>query len=803
MFQFTRNYPLIGAAAGLALSLFSPALAAPTQFDFNAPGSPTQAGWTAADLGNGSDGTISVATAAIGAVTVDTRDRAGTASDAGGGSEAAMWNDFVFANGSFSSAPDTGLQISISGLVPSSAYPITIWAYDDASNPSPAGAPRNADWSVDGTGEGGSLAFPDGDPTTLDDYRLDFTATSDAGGNIILSGIVSITNPSASHNVFVNGLEIGDIVSDLDGDGLPDSFEQAIIDADEADAINTIEDVLPGDDFDNDGSTNQEEFDRGTDPVDDDSDDDGALDGAEDGGGIWVSASQTGTNPLIPDTDGDGLLDGVENHDLPYDPANPTTQPGSDPNLRDTDGDGVSDGTEVNQDGTDPTDSADFLDPVGDTVAKFDFNAPGSPTQAGWTAADSGIGSDGTVSVSTEAIGGVTVDTRDRTNANTDGGGDVDNNDLWRDFVFANGSFDSAPDSGLRITLTGLQGQRIYPITIWAFDESSNANRSADWGPAGDPLETLTFPTEPDPTSLADYVITFEVATDASGQAVIEGIVAAVSPSPSHNVFVNALAIGQPTGKVGVQITDISYDNANGELNISWESKAGKLYNLRSESDPSATAPLEWPLFVQGATTYENLPGTPPSNTLILDFPPEALRLFVIEEFDAPPAYFEDFSSGVGGWSTSAGPGDSGNTAWDLDPADPGAGPPDGPNGSENFWSTNNGADYGEGSLILLTSPAINLDIAGATSATLSFDYWDDLNPPGDFCTVRIRDAVTTVQIGPDMLFDGFGFSWSTHVEDISAALGSSILIECEFTSDVDGTVFTGIGLGNFQIDVE
>ena len=41
--------------------------------------------------------------------------------------------------------------------------------------------------------------------------------------------------------------------SDQDGDGLPDAWEQQIIDADPGDGIETIADVLPGDDFDNDG----------------------------------------------------------------------------------------------------------------------------------------------------------------------------------------------------------------------------------------------------------------------------------------------------------------------------------------------------------------------------------------------------------------------------------------------------------------------------------------------------------------------------------------------------------------------
>ena len=58
---------------------------------------------------------------------------------------------------------------------------------------------------------------------------------------------------------------------DTDSDGLLDSYEQTIIDADLGDAIDSLDDVLPGDDFDEDGRTNLEEQNDGTDPIDADS----------------------------------------------------------------------------------------------------------------------------------------------------------------------------------------------------------------------------------------------------------------------------------------------------------------------------------------------------------------------------------------------------------------------------------------------------------------------------------------------------------------------------------------------------
>jgi hypothetical protein len=144
--------------------------------------------------------------------------------------------------------------------------------------------------------------------------------------------------------------------TDSDGDGLLDVFEQQIIDADPGDAIETVEDVLPGDDFDNDGSTNVEERDAGTDPTNPDSDNDGLEDGVESNSGIFVSAdSDTGTNPLNPDSDGDGLSDGVED---PTEPFVDADQPGTDPNNPDSDGDGFDDQFEI-VNGSDPTDADD------------------------------------------------------------------------------------------------------------------------------------------------------------------------------------------------------------------------------------------------------------------------------------------------------------------------------------------------------------------------------------------------------------------------------------------------------------
>lgn len=144
--------------------------------------------------------------------------------------------------------------------------------------------------------------------------------------------------------------DVTTVAADTDGDGLPDDYEQIIIDADPDDGIVDLTHVAgPNNaptttDFDSDGSSDAAEFANGTSPIDEDSDNDGLLDGVETDTGTYVSTNNTGTDPLDPDTDNDGLLDGVENTGGVFVSA---SQTGTDPFDPDSDNDGENDGTEV------------------------------------------------------------------------------------------------------------------------------------------------------------------------------------------------------------------------------------------------------------------------------------------------------------------------------------------------------------------------------------------------------------------------------------------------------------------------
>ena len=143
--------------------------------------------------------------------------------------------------------------------------------------------------------------------------------------------------------------------SDDDEDGLPDIWEESLVD--NLDDLNGIA-AGPGPgsgtgDFDGDGLTDLDEYEETkTNPIVADTDKDGLLDGVETNTGTYVSATNTGTDPKNADSDGDKLLDGVETNTGELVDEENT---GTDPNNADTDGDGYTDGGEV-AGGTDPHD---------------------------------------------------------------------------------------------------------------------------------------------------------------------------------------------------------------------------------------------------------------------------------------------------------------------------------------------------------------------------------------------------------------------------------------------------------------
>lgn len=142
---------------------------------------------------------------------------------------------------------------------------------------------------------------------------------------------------------------------DLDGDGMPDFYEQAN-GFDPNDAADANEDA------DTDGLSNSDEFNYGTDPNTPDSDTDGLSDGAE--------VNDYGTDPLDSDSDKDSLDDGeeVNTHD-------------TDPNDADSDDDGFTDGQEINIYFTDPNDA----DSAPEAITSLNETFESDSVTAAWT----------------------------------------------------------------------------------------------------------------------------------------------------------------------------------------------------------------------------------------------------------------------------------------------------------------------------------------------------------------------------------------------------------------------------------
>ena len=201
----------------------------------------------------------------------------------------------------------------------------------------------------------------------IDGVRIDAEDPSvfSTGSFLAADGIVPGFGRSDTLNV--NGFFQfgGDANLDTDGDGKLNNVDQ---------------------DDDNDGISDEEEANLGTNPFAADSDGDGIQDGTElgrtqgtpdsFGGNVSFQPDAdptTTTDPLAADTDGDGLTDGQE--DPNFDGASPRTIGGTgtggsgetDPTNFDTDGDGLSDGDEVNR-GSNPLDTDTDDGSVGDGV---------------------------------------------------------------------------------------------------------------------------------------------------------------------------------------------------------------------------------------------------------------------------------------------------------------------------------------------------------------------------------------------------------------------------------------------------
>jgi len=228
-------------------------------------------------------------------------------------------------------------------------------------------------------------------------------------------------------------------------------------------------------------------------------------------------------------------------------------------------------------------------------------------------------------------------------------------------------------------------------------------------------------------------------------------------------------------------VLTIDQDGAN--LDLTWNSQAGKVYDLISSTDLSIPR-ASWPVW----DSNENIPASGSgTNLLTIPLPPsDPTRFFAVLEKDPLPFYEEDFEADDGGYTLKvAGATGSSWEHGDPDSTSPGGDVLTGNGGSTNCWGTNLGlADAGEYIVpteTCLRSPVI--DLTGVTGAELTFAETLDLQDD-DTAVVNIINATTDdVILAAVYTADDSGevslAAWKdVPAIDITAAVGQMVRIE-------------------------
>jgi len=146
--------------------------------------------------------------------------------------------------------------------------------------------------------------------------------------------------------------------------------------------------------------------------------------------------------------------------------------------------------------------------------------------------------------------------------------------------------------------------------------------------------------------------------------------------------------------------------------------------------------------------------------------------------------------------------GGLGNTRWELGSPNGSTGPLTGAGGSANAWCTNLG-DYGPDADISLRSPPI--DFSGVAAAELTFEAFRDADGISDTAGVRFLRAADEVLLGEEVVIDMTILDIDyTSIEVLvpEAAIGESVIIEFQFSSDSSADIFSGLSLDNMRVQI-
>jgi len=335
------------------------------------------------------------------------------------------------------------------------------------------------------------------------------------------------------------------------------------------------------------------------------------------------------------------------------------------------------------------------------------------------------------------------------------------------------------------LTYEGADRTRFWDISVNGILEFDNYSSEGDtnlghtWGP--DKAHGLRGTVKATPQGSINIIMQQQLGGDP--------------PLPNDNNPILQAVIVRKGGPTIKERLWVERDGA-GNLVLNWNSKIGRLYDIRSTDDPVANQdPTLWPIILT------DIESTPPVNMETIPFPGDDKRFYVFEEKPVPPFFSDDFESGTGDWVAVV--NDAGNnTLWELGTPSGSTGPITGADESANAWSTNLG-DYGMDSDISLFSPP--LDFSGLPGAELTFEAFRDADGFGDTATVRFRRAGDDVQLGPDHALDMTEFD--TDYTGISVpvpveALGENVRIEFNFVSDGTADAFSGLSIDNVNVEV-
>ena len=564
---------------------------------------------------------------------------------------------------------------------------------------------------------------------------------------------------------FDSALDITD-PTDGDGDTIGDNWE-----------IFYFGDVTVTDgtgDAEPDGLTDLEEWQAGTDPTNPDTDGDGVNDGGE-----TSNANGSVTDPNNPDTDGDGFDDGQE--------IAAGTNP-DDPNSKPRSGTVTAAGTLVNL--TPPgfaigTDNADLdVQTVGtDGFVLFNVLPEGdNVSNATW---DLNIVDNKPAYIST----------LDGTGSTSSGGwANYDDVTIGGALYNTGGIVRSVGDGVEAQSFTFTVGAGVPPVLqIGLIVDNSD---SANWDVSNVRVEGPGGSTADQPVAIdgGTDLVQFDITGAINGE-----IYTVYGTSPPSGILIGGITfdnLSTPT-----LFLDVEGDGDN--LILTWPSANGKLYNVRSEVDPSTGFPIDWPIFGNNS----DITATPPENTLVIPRPADPFRLFVVEEFDAPPmkVFTDDFESGQGDWTVdNTVSGADPVTNWEFGtPDNTLTGGPASANSGTTCFGTNLAGYTGLNVSVSLTSPVV--DLTAAAGATLNFSQFRDIDDGFDFGEIRVldaddADALLAVIVDTDNDgVTGTGAGW----EDFSVAVPAAALganVKFEFTYLADDTN-VGIDYAGWYID--